>query len=63
MPFVVAIHWFEGRSVEQKAEIAKRTEEAKVEEAGAAPDHGRVKFSDSTKPTSSSAAAGYAESR
>ena len=54
MPFV-HVHWFEGRTDEQKAEIAKRIEEALVEVAGAAPEHCWVKFSDSSKPTSSSA--------
>jgi len=48
MPFV-QIDWFEGRSDEQKAEIAKRIEEALVEVAGAAPEHCWVKFSDSKK--------------
>ena len=48
MPFV-HVHWFEGRTDEQKAEIAKRIEEALVEVAGAAPEHCWVKFSDSSK--------------
>jgi 4-oxalocrotonate tautomerase len=48
MPFV-EIHWYEGRSDEQKAEIAKRIEEALVEVAGASPDHCWIKFSDSRK--------------
>ncbi len=48
MPFV-HIHWFEGRSDEQKAEIAKRIEEALVEVAGASPEHCWVKFVDSKK--------------
>jgi 4-oxalocrotonate tautomerase len=48
MPFV-HIHWYEGRSDEQKAAIAKRIEEALVEEAGVTPDHCWVKFSDSSK--------------
>lgn len=48
MPFV-QIDWFEGRSDDQKAEIAKRIEEALVEVAGAAPEHCWVKFSDSKK--------------
>ena len=46
MPFV-HVHWFEGRTDEQKAEIAKRIEAALVEVAGAAPEHCWVKFSDS----------------
>jgi 4-oxalocrotonate tautomerase family enzyme len=48
MPFV-HVHWFEGRSDEQKAEIAKRIEDALVDVAGAAPEHCWVKFSDSKK--------------
>jgi len=48
MPFV-HIHWFEGRSDEQKAEIAKRIEEALVDVAGASPEHCWVKFVDSKK--------------
>jgi 4-oxalocrotonate tautomerase family enzyme len=48
MPFI-HIHWFEGRSDEQKAEIAKRIEEAMVEIAGTPPDHVWVKFDDSPK--------------
>ena len=48
MPFV-EVHWFEGRSDEQKAEIAKRIEAALVEVAGAAPEHCWVKFADSKK--------------
>ena len=46
MPFV-EVNWFEGRSDEQKAEIAKRIETALVEVAGVAPEHCWVKFSDS----------------
>ncbi|MCB0862641.1 MAG: tautomerase family protein [Solirubrobacterales bacterium] len=48
MPFV-HIHWYEGRSDEQKAEIAKRIEEALVDVAGASPEHCWVKFVDSKK--------------
>jgi 4-oxalocrotonate tautomerase family enzyme len=48
MPFV-EVHWFEGRSDEQKAQVAKRIEEALVEVAGATPEHCWVKFSDSPK--------------
>ncbi len=48
MPFV-QVHWYEGRSDEQKAEVAKRIEEALVEVAGVAPEHCWVKFSDSAK--------------
>ena len=48
MPFV-HIHWYEGRSDEQKAAIAERTEAALVEVAGVAPEHCWVRFSDSSK--------------
>jgi 4-oxalocrotonate tautomerase len=48
MPFV-EIHWYEGRSEEQKAEIAKRIEDALADVAGASPEHCWVKFSDSKK--------------
>ena len=48
MPFV-EVHWFEGRSDEQKAEIAKRIEAALIEVAGVVPEHCWVKFSDSAK--------------
>ena len=46
MPFV-QVHWYEGRSDEQKAEIAKRIEDALVDVAGVQPEHCWVKFSDS----------------
>ncbi|MCB0867634.1 MAG: tautomerase family protein [Solirubrobacterales bacterium] len=48
MPFV-NVHWYEGRTDEQKAEIAKRIEDALVEIAGAAPEHCWVKFEDTKK--------------
>ena len=48
MPFV-EVHWYEGRSDEQKAEIAKRIEQALIEVAGVTPDHCWIKFSDSAK--------------
>jgi 4-oxalocrotonate tautomerase len=48
MPFV-HVHWYEGRSDEQKAEVAKRIEEALIDVAGATPEHCWVKFSDSPK--------------
>lgn len=48
MPFV-HVHWYEGRTDEQKAEIAKRIEEALVEVAGASSEHCWVKFSDSSR--------------
>lgn len=48
MPFV-EVHWFEGRTPEQKAAIAERITEALIEEAGVQRDHCWVKFSDSSK--------------
>ncbi|MBS1861077.1 MAG: tautomerase family protein [Actinobacteria bacterium] len=48
MPFV-EVHWFEGRSDEQKAEIAKRIQGALEDVAGVQPDHCWIKFSDSAK--------------
>jgi phenylpyruvate tautomerase PptA (4-oxalocrotonate tautomerase family) len=48
MPFV-EVQWFEGRSDDQKLEIAKRIEEALVEVAGVAPEHCWIKFTDSAK--------------
>lgn len=48
MPFV-NVHWYEGRTDEQKAEIAKRIEDALVEVAGVAPEHCWVKFEDTKK--------------
>jgi phenylpyruvate tautomerase PptA (4-oxalocrotonate tautomerase family) len=48
VPFV-EVNWFEGRSDEQKAEIAKRIEAALVEVADVSPDHCWVKFSDSKR--------------
>jgi phenylpyruvate tautomerase PptA (4-oxalocrotonate tautomerase family) len=48
MPFV-EVHWYEGRSDEQKAEIAKRIEAALGEVAGVPPEHCWVKFSDTKK--------------
>jgi 4-oxalocrotonate tautomerase len=48
MPFV-HIDWYEGRTPEQKAEIAKRIEAALIEVAGVPPEHCWVKFSDSKK--------------
>jgi phenylpyruvate tautomerase PptA (4-oxalocrotonate tautomerase family) len=48
MPFV-EVHWYEGRSDEQKAEIAKRIEQALIEVANVPPDHCWIKFSDSSK--------------
>ncbi len=48
MPFV-EVNWFEGRSDEQKAEIAKRIEQALVEVAGVSPEHCWIKFADSSR--------------
>jgi phenylpyruvate tautomerase PptA (4-oxalocrotonate tautomerase family) len=48
MPFV-EVHWYEGRSDEQKLEIAKRIEAALVEVAGVEPAHCWIKFADSAK--------------
>lgn len=48
VPFV-EVNWFEGRSDEQKAEIARRIEAALIDVAAVAPDHCWVKFSDSKK--------------
>jgi phenylpyruvate tautomerase PptA (4-oxalocrotonate tautomerase family) len=48
MPFV-HVHWYEGRTAEQKAEIASRIEAALIDVAGVAPDHCWVKFDDSSK--------------
>lgn len=48
MPFV-EVNWFEGRTDEQKAEIARRFTEALIEVSGAAPEHCWVKFNDSSK--------------
>ena len=48
MPFV-HIHWFEGRSDEQKAELAKRITEAMVEVGKTTPDHVWIRFEDSKK--------------
>ena len=53
MPFV-HVHWFEGRSAEQKAEIAKRIEAALVEVAGVSPEHCWVKSLTPQSQTSSS---------
>jgi phenylpyruvate tautomerase PptA (4-oxalocrotonate tautomerase family) len=48
MPFV-EVHWFEGRSDDQKAEIAKQIQKALEDVAGVPPDHCWIKFSDSSK--------------
>lgn len=46
MPFV-HIHWYEGRSDEQKAELARRITEAMVEVGKTSADHVWIKFDDS----------------
>ncbi len=48
MPFV-HIHWFEGRSDEQKAELARRITEAMVEVGKTTPDHVWIRFDDAKK--------------
>ena len=48
MPFV-HIHWYEGRSDEQKAELAKRITEVMVEVGKTSADHVWIKFDDSKK--------------
>ena len=48
MPFV-QVHWYEGRTDEQKAEIAKRIEAGAGRGGRRPPDHCWVKFSDSAK--------------
>ena len=48
MPFV-EVHWYEGRSDEQKTEIAKRISQALTDVADVPPDHCWIKFSDSSK--------------
>lgn len=48
MPFV-HIHWYEGRSDEQKAELARRITEAMVEVGKTPADHVWIKFDDSKK--------------
>lgn len=48
MPFV-EVHWFEGRTDEQKKEIAERIEQALIEVTGVSPDHCWIKFTDSSK--------------
>jgi len=48
MPFV-HVHWFEGRTDEQKAEIAKRMTEALSEVGGSPPEDVWIRFDDSAK--------------
>jgi len=48
MPFI-HIHWYEGRSDEQKAEIAQRITDALVEVGNVPKDHVWVRFDDSKR--------------
>ena len=48
MPFVT-IEWFEGRSGEQKSEIAEQVTRALSEVGGVAPDQIWIRFVDSPK--------------
>ncbi len=48
MPFV-HIQWFEGRSDEQKAELARRITEAMVEVGKTTPDHVWIRFDDAKR--------------
>ena len=46
---VVHVHWYEGRTPEQKAEIAKRITAALVEVGKTSPEHVWIRFEDSAK--------------
>jgi 4-oxalocrotonate tautomerase len=46
---VVTVEWFEGRSPEQKAEVAERITAALTEVAGTPADQVWIRFSDSPK--------------
>ena len=48
MPFI-HIHWYEGRSDEQKAEIARRITDAMVEVGKTSAEHVWIRFEDSKK--------------
>jgi len=48
MPFV-HIHWYEGRTPEQKAEIAKRITDAFVEVGKTSAEQVWIRFEDSSK--------------
>jgi 4-oxalocrotonate tautomerase len=48
MPFI-QIHWYEGRSDEQKAEIARRITDAMAEVGNTPADHVWIRFEDSKK--------------
>jgi 4-oxalocrotonate tautomerase len=46
MPFI-HIHWYEGRSDEQKAELARRITDAMVEVGKTSAEHVWIRFEDS----------------
>ena len=48
MPFI-HVHWYEGRSPEQKAELAQRITDAMVEVGKASVDHVWIRFEDSSR--------------
>lgn len=48
MPFI-HIHWFEGRSPEQKAELTRRITEAMVEVGKTPVDHVWIRYDDCSK--------------
>jgi 4-oxalocrotonate tautomerase len=49
MPFI-HIHWYEGRSDEQKAELGRRITEAMVEVGKTSAEQVWIRFEDSKKP-------------
>lgn len=48
MPFIT-VEWYEGRSDEQKAEIAKRITDVMVEVGRTTPEHVWIRFEDAKK--------------
>ncbi len=48
MPFI-HVHWFEGRSPEQKDELTRRITEAMVEVGKTSPDHVWIRYDDCSK--------------
>lgn len=48
MPFI-HIHWFEGRSSEQKEELTRRITEAMVEVGKTPPEHVWIRYDDCSK--------------
>ena len=48
MPFI-HVHWFEGRTAEQKAELTKRITEAMVEVGKTPADQVWIRFDDASK--------------